>query len=49
MTAVTHEVVDGIGRIVLSRPEQSNSFDLPAAHDMARAVEAVSATSAPSR
>lgn len=42
MTAVTHEIVDGVGRIVLSRPEQSNSFDLPTAHDLVRAVEAVS-------
>jgi 2-(1,2-epoxy-1,2-dihydrophenyl)acetyl-CoA isomerase len=42
MTAVTHEIVDGVGRIVLNRPEQSNSFDLPAAHDFVRAVEAVS-------
>lgn len=42
MTAVTHEIVDGVGRIVLARPEQSNSFDLPAAQDLARAVEAVS-------
>jgi 2-(1,2-epoxy-1,2-dihydrophenyl)acetyl-CoA isomerase len=41
MTAVTHEIVDGIGRIVLSRPEQSNSFDLPAAQDMTIAVDAV--------
>lgn len=43
MAAVTHETIDGIGRLVLSRPEQSNSFDLPAARDMALAVEAVSA------
>ena len=43
MPAVTHDVVDGIGRLVLSRPQQSNSFDLPAANDMAAAVEAVSA------
>ena len=42
MTAVTHEIVDGVGRLVLSRPDQSNSFDLPAASDMGRAVEAVS-------
>ncbi|MCW2771553.1 MAG: enoyl-CoA hydratase [Aeromicrobium sp.] len=42
MAAVTHSIVDGIGRIVLSRPDQSNSFDLPAAQDMAAAVEAVS-------
>lgn len=42
MTAVTHEIVDGIGRIVLTRPEHSNSFDLPAAEDMTLAVEAVS-------
>ncbi|MCL3820345.1 enoyl-CoA hydratase/isomerase family protein [Aeromicrobium wangtongii] len=43
MAAVTHQIVDGIGRIVLSRPEQSNSFDLPTAQDLALAVEAVSA------
>jgi 2-(1,2-epoxy-1,2-dihydrophenyl)acetyl-CoA isomerase len=43
MTAVTHDITDGIGRLVLSRPEQSNSFDLPAAQDLVRAVEAVSA------
>lgn len=43
MAAVTHEIVDGIGRIVLARPEQSNSFDLPTARDMALAVGAVSA------
>ncbi len=43
MAAVTHEIVDGIGRLVLTRPEQSNSFDLPAARDMALAVDAVSA------
>lgn len=43
MAAVTHEIADGIGRLVLSRAEQSNSFDLPAARDMASAVEAVSA------
>jgi 2-(1,2-epoxy-1,2-dihydrophenyl)acetyl-CoA isomerase len=43
MAAVTHEIVDGVGRIVLDRPEQSNSFDLPAANDMALAVAAVSA------
>lgn len=42
MAAVTHEIVDGVGRLVLARPEQSNSFDLPAARDMALAVEAVS-------
>jgi 2-(1,2-epoxy-1,2-dihydrophenyl)acetyl-CoA isomerase len=42
MVAVTHEIVDGIGRIVLARPDQSNSFDLPTAQDMLRAVEAVS-------
>lgn len=42
MTAVTHSIGDGIGRIVLARPEQSNSFDLPTAQDMTRAVEAVS-------
>jgi 2-(1,2-epoxy-1,2-dihydrophenyl)acetyl-CoA isomerase len=42
MAAVTHSIVDGIGRIVLARPDQSNSFDLPAAQDMAAAVEAVS-------
>ncbi|MET1062902.1 MAG: enoyl-CoA hydratase/isomerase family protein [Aeromicrobium sp.] len=42
MAAVTHSIVDGIGRIVLTRPDQSNSFDLPAAQDMAAAVEAVS-------
>ncbi|MET0448282.1 MAG: enoyl-CoA hydratase/isomerase family protein [Aeromicrobium sp.] len=42
MTAVTHDIVDGIGRIVLTRPEHSNSFDLPAAADMTIAVEAVS-------
>ena len=42
MPAVTHEIVDGVGRLVLSRPDQSNSFDLPAARDMALAVEAVS-------
>lgn len=42
MAAVTHEVVDGVGRLVLSRPAQSNSFDLPAARDMAEAVAAVS-------
>jgi 2-(1,2-epoxy-1,2-dihydrophenyl)acetyl-CoA isomerase len=41
MAAVTHEIVDGVGRLVLSRPEQSNSFDLPAAGDMARAVAAM--------
>jgi 2-(1,2-epoxy-1,2-dihydrophenyl)acetyl-CoA isomerase len=41
MASVTHEVVDGVGRIVLARPEQSNSFDLPAAVDMARAVAAM--------
>jgi 2-(1,2-epoxy-1,2-dihydrophenyl)acetyl-CoA isomerase len=43
MAAVTHELVDGVGRLVLSRAEQSNSFDLPTAGDMAQAVEAVSA------
>lgn len=43
MAAVIHDIVDGIGRLVLSRPEQSNSFDLPAARDMALAVDAVSA------
>ncbi|MCW2788598.1 MAG: enoyl-CoA hydratase [Aeromicrobium sp.] len=42
MAAVTYSIVDGIGRIVLARPDQSNSFDLPAAQDMAAAVEAVS-------
>jgi 2-(1,2-epoxy-1,2-dihydrophenyl)acetyl-CoA isomerase len=42
MPAVRYEVADGIGRLVLSRPEQSNSFDLPAAHDMGLAVQAVS-------
>lgn len=42
MAAVTHENADGIGRLVLSRPDQSNSFDLPAARDMAAAVAAVS-------
>ena len=43
MAAVTHDIVDGVGRLVLSRAEQSNSFDLPAARDMALAVQAVSA------
>jgi len=43
MAAVTYEIIDGIGRLVLSRPGQSNSFDLPAARDMALAVDAVSA------
>ncbi|NRQ48681.1 enoyl-CoA hydratase/isomerase family protein [Aeromicrobium stalagmiti] len=42
MAAVTHSIVDGIGRIVLARPDQANSFDLPAARDMALAVDAVS-------
>ncbi|MET0952961.1 MAG: enoyl-CoA hydratase/isomerase family protein [Aeromicrobium sp.] len=42
MAAVTHSIVDGIGRLVLARPDHSNSFDLPAAQDMAAAVEAVS-------
>lgn len=42
MAAVTHETVDGIGRIVLARPDHANSFDLPAAQDMALAVDAVS-------
>ncbi|KQX74549.1 enoyl-CoA hydratase/isomerase family protein [Aeromicrobium sp. Root472D3] len=42
MPAITHDVVDGVGRIVLARPEQSNSFDLPTARDMAQAVSAVS-------
>lgn len=42
MPAVTHEIVDGVGRIVLARPEHSNSFDLPTAQDLVRAVEAVS-------
>lgn len=42
MAAVTHEIVDGIGRLVLNRPDRSNSFDLPAAHDMRAAVAAVS-------
>ena len=42
MAAVNHEIVDGIGRLVLARPNQSNSFDLPTAQDMAAAVEAVS-------
>lgn len=41
MAAVTHEIVDGIGRIELDRPEASNSFDLPTARDMRRAVDAV--------
>jgi 2-(1,2-epoxy-1,2-dihydrophenyl)acetyl-CoA isomerase len=43
MTAVRHEIVDGIGRVVLSRPEQSNSIDLPAAQELSAAVAAVSA------
>ncbi len=43
MAAVTHEIVEGVGRLVLARPDQSNSFDLPTARDMALAVEAVSA------
>jgi 2-(1,2-epoxy-1,2-dihydrophenyl)acetyl-CoA isomerase len=42
VAAVTHEISDGVGRIVLARPEHSNSFDLPAAHDMVHAVAAVS-------
>nr|MCW2728019.1 enoyl-CoA hydratase [Aeromicrobium sp.] len=42
MSAVTSQIVDGIGRLVLSRPEQSNSFDVPAAREMAAAVDAVS-------
>ncbi|MET0766820.1 MAG: enoyl-CoA hydratase/isomerase family protein [Aeromicrobium sp.] len=42
MTAVTHSSDDGVGRIVLNRPAQSNSFDLPAAKDLTVAVEAVS-------
>lgn len=42
MAAVTHEIIDGVGRLVLTRPEQSNAFDLPAARDMAVAVGAVS-------
>lgn len=42
MSAVTHEIVDGVGRLVLNRPDQSNSFDLPAANDMVLAVKAVS-------
>lgn len=42
MPAVTHEIIDGVGRLVLNRPEQSNSFDLPAARDMSTAVAAVS-------
>jgi 2-(1,2-epoxy-1,2-dihydrophenyl)acetyl-CoA isomerase len=41
MASVTHEVVDGVGHIVLARSEQSNSFDLPAAVDMASAVAAM--------
>lgn len=43
MSAVTHEISDGVGRLVLNRPDQSNSFDLPAANDLAAAVAAVSA------
>lgn len=43
MAAVTHEVVGGVGRLVLARPDLSNTFDLPAARDMSSAVEAVSA------
>lgn len=42
MSAVTHEITDGVGRLVLNRPDQSNSFDLPAANDMVIAVDAVS-------
>ena len=42
MAAVTHSKVDGVGRIVLARPDQFNSFDLPSAQDMTLAVEAVS-------
>ncbi|KAA1380043.1 enoyl-CoA hydratase/isomerase family protein [Aeromicrobium fastidiosum] len=42
MAAVTHEIVDGIGQLVLRRPDQSNSFDLPAARDMAQAVDSLS-------
>ncbi|AWB93672.1 enoyl-CoA hydratase/isomerase family protein [Aeromicrobium chenweiae] len=39
MAAVTLETVDGVGRIVLARPDNANSFDLPTARDMAVAVE----------
>lgn len=39
MAAVNLEIADGIARIVLARPDQANSFDLPAAQDMAAAVE----------
>jgi 2-(1,2-epoxy-1,2-dihydrophenyl)acetyl-CoA isomerase len=42
MPAVKHEIVDGVGRLVLNRPEQSNSFDLPAAQDLVAAVDALS-------
>jgi 2-(1,2-epoxy-1,2-dihydrophenyl)acetyl-CoA isomerase len=41
MVAVTHEIVEGVGRVVLARPDRSNSFDLPAARDMAAAVDAL--------
>lgn len=42
MPAVTHEITEGVGALVLRRPDQSNSFDLPTAHDMAHAVESLS-------
>jgi 2-(1,2-epoxy-1,2-dihydrophenyl)acetyl-CoA isomerase len=41
MAAVTQTVDEGVGRIVLARPEQSNAFDLPTATDMAAAVAAM--------
>ncbi|QGG42829.1 enoyl-CoA hydratase/isomerase family protein [Aeromicrobium yanjiei] len=39
MAAVNLDIADGVAHIVLTRPDQANAFDLPAARDMAAAVE----------
>lgn len=39
--AVTVEVLDGVARITLNRPERANAFDLPMAHAFGAAVDRV--------
>lgn len=41
MTAVSLTVADGVGHIELTRPEASNSFDLPTARELNAAIGAV--------
>lgn len=40
-SGIAHGVTNGIGRIILQRPEQGNAIGLPGAHALARAIGAV--------